>query len=59
MSNISLERYYFVLYDGALTLKMSKMALKKKKKKKNFSLIENSNHVLEIKSQTVSSQYFI
>ena len=22
-----LERYYFVLYDGALTLKMSKMAL--------------------------------
>ena len=27
MSNISLERYYFVLYDGALTLKMSKMAL--------------------------------
>ena len=28
MSNVSLERYYFVLYDGALTLKMSKMALK-------------------------------
>ena len=27
MSNVSLERYYFVLYDGALTLKMSKMAL--------------------------------
>ena len=27
MRNISLERYYFVLYDGALTLKMSKMAL--------------------------------
>ena len=27
MSNASLERYYFVLYDGALTLKMSKMAL--------------------------------
>ena len=26
MSNVSLERYYFVLY-GALTLKMSKMAL--------------------------------
>ena len=26
MSNVSLERYYFVLYDGALTLKMSKMA---------------------------------
>ena len=27
MTNVSLERYYFVLYDGALTLKMSKMAL--------------------------------
>ena len=27
MSNVSLERYYFVLYDGALTLKMAKMAL--------------------------------
>ena len=27
MSNVLLERYYFVLYDGALTLKMSKMAL--------------------------------
>ena len=27
MSNVSLERYYFVLYDGALTLKMSKMVL--------------------------------
>ena len=27
MSNVSLERYYFVLYDGALTLKISKMAL--------------------------------
>ena len=27
MSNVSLERYYFVLYDGALTLKMSKKAL--------------------------------
>ena len=27
MSNVSLERYYFVVYDGALTLKMSKMAL--------------------------------
>ena len=27
MSNVSLERYYFVSYDGALTLKMSKMAL--------------------------------
>ena len=27
MSNVSLERYYFVLYDGALTLKMSKIAL--------------------------------
>ena len=27
MSNVSLERYYFVLYDGALTSKMSKMAL--------------------------------
>ena len=27
MRNVSLERYYFVLYDGALTLKMSKMAL--------------------------------
>ena len=27
MSNVSLERYYFVLYDGALTLKMSKMPL--------------------------------
>ena len=27
MSNVSLEMYYFVLYDGALTLKMSKMAL--------------------------------
>ena len=28
MRKIWLERYYFVLYDGALTLKMSKMALK-------------------------------
>ena len=27
MSNGSLERYYFVLYDGALTLKLSKIAL--------------------------------
>ena len=27
MRNVSLERYYFVLYDGALTLKMSRMAL--------------------------------
>ena len=27
MSNVSLERYYFVSYDGALTLKISKMAL--------------------------------
>ena len=27
MSNVSLERYYFVLYDSALTLKISKMAL--------------------------------
>ena len=27
MSNVSLERYYFVLYNGALTIKMSKMAL--------------------------------
>ena len=27
MRNVSLERYYFVLYDGALTLKISEMAL--------------------------------
>ena len=27
MRKVSLERYYFVLYDGAVTLKMSKMAL--------------------------------
>ena len=27
MRKVSLVRYYFVLYDGALTLKMSKMAL--------------------------------
>ena len=27
MTKVSLERYYFVLYDGALTLKMYKMAL--------------------------------
>ena len=27
MRKVSLERYYFVLYDGALTLKMSKMSL--------------------------------
>ena len=27
MSNVSLERYYFVLYHGVLTSKMSKMAL--------------------------------
>ena len=27
MRKVWLERYYFVLYDGALTLKMSKMAL--------------------------------
>ena len=27
MRKVSLERNYFVLYDGALTLKMSKMAL--------------------------------
>ena len=26
MRKVSLERYYFVLYDDALTLKMSKMA---------------------------------
>ena len=28
MSKVSFERYYFVLYDGVLNLKMSKMALK-------------------------------
>ena len=27
MRKVLLERYYFVLYDGTLTLKMSKMAL--------------------------------
>ena len=27
MRNVSLERYYVVLYDGALTVKMSKMVL--------------------------------
>ena len=27
MKKVSLERYYFVLYNVALTLKMSKMAL--------------------------------
>ena len=27
MKKVSLERYYFVLYDGALTLKISKMPL--------------------------------
>ena len=27
MRKVSLERYYFVLYDGVLTLKVSKMAL--------------------------------
>ena len=27
MRNVSLERYYFILYDGALTLKKSNMAL--------------------------------
>ena len=27
MKKVSLERYYFVLYNGALTLKISKMAL--------------------------------
>ena len=27
MRKVSLERYYFVLYDGALTLKLSKMVL--------------------------------
>ena len=27
MRKVSLERYYFVLYNGDLTLKMSKMAL--------------------------------
>ena len=27
MRKVSLERYYCVLYDGALTLKMSKMVL--------------------------------
>ena len=27
MRKVSLERYYFVLYNGALTLNMSKMAL--------------------------------
>ena len=27
MRKVSSERYYFVLYDGALTFKMSKMAL--------------------------------
>ena len=27
MRKVSLEMYYFALYDGALTLKMSKMAL--------------------------------
>ena len=28
MRKVSLERYYFVLYNGARTLNMSKMALK-------------------------------
>ena len=27
MKKVSLERYYFVLYDGALSLKVSNMAL--------------------------------
>ena len=27
MINVSLERYYFVLYDGVLTLEMSKLRL--------------------------------
>ena len=27
MRKVSLERYYFVLYNGALTFKISKMAL--------------------------------
>ena len=27
MKKVSLERFYFVLYDGALTLKMLEMAL--------------------------------
>ena len=38
MTKISLERYYFVLYDCALTSKMSKMALK--------SLCDKTLHML-------------
>ena len=46
MSNVSLERYYFVLYDGALTLKMSKMALNAFCDKTLHVQIKNSDFAL-------------
>ena len=42
MRKVSLERYYFVLYDGALTLKMSKMVLN--------SFCDKTLHVHQIKA---------
>ena len=44
MSNVSLERCYFVLYDGALTLKMSKMALNA------FFTCDKTLHIYTLKS---------
>ena len=46
MRKVSLERYYFVSYNGALTLKMSKMALNPFCGKKTLHLL-NSSFVLK------------
>ena len=42
MRKVSLERYYFVLYDGTLTLKISKMALN--------SFCDKTLHMFQMKS---------
>ena len=38
MRKVSLEWYYFVLYNGALTLEMSKMALNPRLRRKKIAL---------------------
>ena len=43
MRKVSLERYYFVLYNGALTLKISKMALNSFCNKTSNIILSNAN----------------
>ena len=46
MRKVSLERYYFVLYNGALTFKMSKMVL-------NSFCDKNSSYVMRKELATI------